>query len=303
MPSQRDAPPGSAPLKPAGSALLKPEGASLAPGSARSLLMTVLGELVWPSGQPAWTSALVYVLRGLGVEEQAARQAIARAAASAWMTPERRGREVRWSLGPKMVRIIESGAPRVYSLSDPFTSWDGRWLAVLVTIPQSHRHTRRPLYSGLTWAGLGNPVPGLWLGPHVERAAEIDKLIDGLGLRKHTISFVGTVTDIGMSQTDIVAQGWDLGALHQHYQQVWDAVADLSPRDGDEVLFAHVRMISEWQELPRTDPQLPEALLPDWIGRRVAQRIETLRARWTPAVRERFAGINADLGPGSRPEK
>jgi phenylacetic acid degradation operon negative regulatory protein len=295
MPSQRDAPPGSA--------LLKPAGASLAPGSARSLLMTVLGELVWPSGQPAWTSALVYVLRGLGVEEQAARQAIARAAASAWMTPERRGREVRWSLGLKMVRIIESGAPRVYSLSDPFTSWDGRWLAVLVTIPQSHRHTRRPLYSGLTWAGLGNPVPGLWLGPHVERAGEIDKLIDGLGLRKHTISFVGTVTDIGMSQADIVEQGWDLGALHQHYQQVWDAVADLAPRDGDEVLFTHVRMISEWQELPRTDPQLPEALLPDWIGRRVAQRIETLRARWTPAVRERFAGINADLGPGSRPEK
>jgi phenylacetic acid degradation operon negative regulatory protein len=303
MPSQRDAPPGSALLKPAGSALLKPAGASLAPRSARSLLMTVLGELVWPSGQPAWTSALVYVLRGLGAQEQAARQAIARAAASAWMTPERRGREVRWSLGPKMVRIIESGAPRVYSLSDPFTSWDGRWLAVLVTIPQSHRHTRRPLYSGLTWAGLGNPVPGLWLGPHVERAAEIDKLIDGLGLRKHTISFVGTVTDIGMSQADIVEQGWDLGALHQHYQQVWDAIADLAPRDGDEVLFTHVRMISEWQELPRTDPQLPEALLPDWIGRRVAQRIETLRARWTPAVRERFAAINADPGPGSRQEK
>jgi phenylacetic acid degradation operon negative regulatory protein len=292
MPSQRDAL--------AGSALLRPEGASLAPGSARSLLMTVLGELVWPSGQPAWTSALVYVLRGLGVEEQAARQAIARAAASAWMTPERRGREVRWSLGSRMIRIIESGAPRVYSLSDQFTSWDGSWLAVLVTIPQSHRNTRRPLYSGLTWAGLGNPVPGLWLGPHVERAAEIDKLIDGLGLRKHTISFVGTVNDIGMSQTDIVAQGWDLGALHQYYQQVWDAVADLSPQDGDEVLFAHVRMISEWQELPRTDPQLPETLLPDWIGRRVARRIEALRAQWTPAVRQRFAEINADLGPGPR---
>ena len=60
------------------SALLKPDGASLAPGSARSLLMTILGELVWPTGQPAWTSALVYVLRGLGVEEQAARR-IARA--------------------------------------------------------------------------------------------------------------------------------------------------------------------------------------------------------------------------------
>ena len=115
MPTQNDAP----------SALLKPEGASLTPGSARSLLMTILGELVWPTGQPAWTSALLYVLRGLGVEEQAARQAIARAAASDWMVPERRGREVCWSVGPRMISIIESGAPRVFSLSDPFSSWDG----------------------------------------------------------------------------------------------------------------------------------------------------------------------------------
>ena len=286
MPTQSDAP--------AGSALLKPEGVSLAPGSARSLLMTILGELVWPTGQPAWTSALVYVLRGLGVEEQAARQAIARAAAAAWIVPERRGREVRWSLGPRMISIIESGAPRVFSLSDPFSSWDGRWLAALVTIPQSHRSARRPLYSGLTWAGLGNPIPGLWLGPHVERAAEIGRLIDELGLREHTISFVGTAGNIGMSQADIVARGWDLGGLHEHYQQVWEAVAGLSPHDGDEILFAHVRMISEWQELPRTDPQLPEALLPDWIGRRVARRIEALRAQWTPAVRQRFAVINTD---------
>ena len=277
-----------------GSALLKPDGASLAPGSARSLLMTILGELVWPTGQPAWTSALVYVLRGLGVEEQAARQAIARAAASDWIAPERRGREVCWSLGPRMIKIIESGAPRVFSLSDHFSSWDGRWLVVLVTIPQSHSRTRRPLYSGLTWAGLGNPVPGVWLGPHVERAAEVGRLIDGLGLREQAISFVGTVDDIGMSQADIVARGWDLGALHEHYQQLWDVVAGLSPQGGDEVLLAHVRMISEWQELPRTDPQLPEVLLPDWIGRRVARRIEALRVQWTPAVRQRFAEINAD---------
>src|SRR5271157_1519427 len=135
------------------------------------------------------------------------------------MVPERRGREVCWSLGPRMINIIESGALRVYSLSDPFSSWDGRWLAILATIPQSHRSARRPLYSGLTWAGLGNPVPGLWLGPHVERAAEVGRLIDGLGLRQHTVSFVGTVDDIGMSQAEIVAQGWDLGALHEHYSR------------------------------------------------------------------------------------
>src|SRR6186997_2778780 len=104
------------------SALLRADGGPLAPGSARSLLITILGELVWPTGGPVWTSTLVAVLKGLGVEEQTARQAIARAAASDWILPERRGREVAWSLSDKLVRIFASGSLRVYSLSDPFSS-------------------------------------------------------------------------------------------------------------------------------------------------------------------------------------
>ena len=27
----------------------------------------------------------------------------------------------------------------------------------------------------MTWAGFGNPSPGLWLSPHVERAAEVTR--------------------------------------------------------------------------------------------------------------------------------
>ncbi|MCW2759310.1 MAG: hypothetical protein JWO46_3056, partial [Nocardioidaceae bacterium] len=247
-----------------------------------------------PTGQPVWTSALVLVLRGLGVEEQTARLAIARAASSDWIVPERRCREVSWSLSDKLVRIFDSGSPRVYSLSDPFSDWDGSWLALWTTVPQSHRAARRPLYAGLTWAGFGNPSAGLWLSPHVERAAEVRSLIEELDLTSHTVSLVGSTQSIGMPESEIVARGWDLAALHEHYEQVLDAVAGLDPQGGEETLLTHVRMLSEYQELPRTDPQLPEALLPDWIGRRVARRIEALRAQWAPATRARFVEINAD---------
>ncbi|HYX58546.1 MAG TPA: hypothetical protein VE888_06010, partial [Streptosporangiaceae bacterium] len=90
---------------PHGSALLQPDDGSVTPGSARSLLFTILGELVWPTGKPVWTATLVQVLRGLGIEEQTARQAIARAASSDWITAARNGREVSWSLTPKLRRI------------------------------------------------------------------------------------------------------------------------------------------------------------------------------------------------------
>jgi phenylacetic acid degradation operon negative regulatory protein len=127
---------------------LRGNGAGLSPVSARSLLLTVLGELVWPEDRPVWTSALLYVLRGLGIEEQTARQAIARGAAAGWITGERHGREVRWNLTPGGRKLIAEGAARVTSMSAAATGWDGRWLALLVTIPHTHRTVRKRLYAG-----------------------------------------------------------------------------------------------------------------------------------------------------------
>ena len=276
------------------------DGGSPAPGTARSLLMTILGELVWPTGRPVRTAALVTLLDRLGVEEQTARQAIARAASTDWITGERQGREVSWSLTPKLVHIFESRSPRVFSLSNPYTDWDGRWLTLQVTIPHTNRGARRPLYAGLEWAGLGNPTPGLWLSPHVERAAEVGDLIDRLGLRPHTVSFVGTVNANGLRTDEIVEQGWDQAGLPAHYEQILDMISKLSPADDEETLTAHLRLISAWQELPRTDPQLPEALLPDWIGRRAARRIEALRAQWASVAKERFALVDAGSGAPTR---
>lgn len=268
------------------------EHSSLSPGSARSYLITILGELVWPVETPVWTSTLIHLLKGLGFEEQTARQAIARAAASDWIIAERSGREVSWTLSAKLKHIYETGSARVYSLSDPFIGWTGEWLVAMITVPQSHRSARRPLYAGLSWAGLGNPAPGVWVSPHVERVGEVNKLITELGLEQHTIAFVGNVKGIGIDQAEIVRRGWDLDALREHYERVLEAISDLEPDGPEETLLAHIRMISEWQEMPRADPQLPEALLPDWIGRRVSRRIEAIRTQWTPTVRDRFAELN-----------
>ncbi|MFC8661300.1 PaaX family transcriptional regulator C-terminal domain-containing protein [Streptomyces sp. NPDC057199] len=266
--------------------------ASLTHGSARSLLMTVLGELVWPTGEPVWTATLVHILKGIGFEEQTARQAIARASASEWIVPERHGREVRWTLSDKLIHIFETGSGRVYSLSDPFSNWDGTWLALWTSVPQSLRGARRPLYAGLTWAGFGNPMPGLWLTPHVERADEVGRLLDELDLRQHTVAFTGNLDAVGLPREEIVARGWDLDGLGSRYDEVWAAMNNLRPAGDDEILLTHIRLVSEWQEFPRVDPQLPEALLPDWVGRRVARRIEAFRAEWTPIVQRRFGELN-----------
>src|SRR5690242_14039810 len=89
----------------------------LGAASARSLLLTVLGELVLPTGAPVWTSALLDLLADLGVAEKAARQAILRTADSGWIEPRRSGRETRWSLTPSGERLLREGTARIYGFA------------------------------------------------------------------------------------------------------------------------------------------------------------------------------------------
>ena len=83
-------------------------------GSARSLLLTVLGEFVHPNGSPVWTATLVDALQVLGVEEKAARQALTRTAAEGMLSSERHGRRVLWSLTPQGHALLEEGTRRIY---------------------------------------------------------------------------------------------------------------------------------------------------------------------------------------------
>lgn len=267
--------------------------ADLTPGSARSLLLTILGELVWPTHAPAWTSALLAVMTGLGVEERTARQAIVRASQSNWISSQRTGREVSWRLTPEFERVFEEGSERVRSLSDPYDDWDGNWLILFVTIPHALRTSRQRLYSGLTWAGFGNPSAGVWLSPHPERQRKVGDLIGGLGLTASTMSFVGRVDDVGLDESHIVERGWDLSALAERYAAVDVAFRNARPAPGDQTLYTHIRLLSEWQTFPYSDPQLPEALAPDWIGRRVSRHIEELRSRWSSDVHARWSELNA----------
>ncbi|MEP7024448.1 MAG: PaaX family transcriptional regulator C-terminal domain-containing protein [Actinomycetota bacterium] len=128
-------------------------------------------------------------------------------------------------------------------------------------------------------------------------AEGVSAMIARLGLDQHTMSFVGQAGEVGISEQEIVAQGWDLAALAAHYEAVLAALREAAPEDGDGKLFAHVRMISEWQRFPFSDPQLPDALLPDWIGRRAARHIEVMRAQWSGPVRP--AGPRSMAGAGS----
>ncbi len=215
-----------------------------------------------PNGNSVWTSSLLYILTGLGIEEQTARQAIARGAAAGWITGHRHGREVQWELTPAGRRLIDQGAERVYSMSGEAAPWDGNWLILLVSIPQQQRAVRKKLYAALSWEGFGNPTPGVWLSPHPDRQAGVEQVISTLGLRESTLAFVGSSMSIGLGDEEIVRRAWDLDEVTARYEQLLVRFSAMRPEPGDPLLFTHVQLVSEWQRFPFLDPQLPRRAVP-----------------------------------------
>ena len=74
--------------------------------------------------------------------------------------------------------------------------------------------------AALRWAGLGNPTPGIWLTPHVDRADQVDGVIEELGLGSSTLSFVGRPATVGLRDAEIIERSWDLGRVATTYQEL-----------------------------------------------------------------------------------
>ncbi|HEY5856512.1 MAG TPA: PaaX family transcriptional regulator C-terminal domain-containing protein [Aldersonia sp.] len=266
------------------------------PSSARSVLVTVLGDLVEPYDRPVRTAALLYVLNGLGFGESAARQAIARTGTSGLIAAERNGRETEWRLTDKAHRLFTEGDIRVFSTDVDITQWDGRWLILNVPISESRRAARKKLYAALHWAGFGNPIPGLWVTPHVSRAAEAERTIDALGLTDSTIAFVGTPADLGITEQELVRRSWDLDAAEKRYDELLTRFDSHTFERGDDLLFAHLHLAEALRRMPYVDPRLPAVLLPDWPGVHAAKRLRDLRSEWAPAAHAHWrevAGMEA----------
>jgi phenylacetic acid degradation operon negative regulatory protein len=248
--------------------------------SARSLLLTVLGEFVLPRDEPVWTQVLIDVLGRLGVEHKSARQALARTAAEGLLVSDRAGRRVRWSLTESGRRLLSEGAARIYGFGGSSGSWDGRWLVLLVSVPESRRQLRHRLRTRLAWAGLGSPSPGVWLSPDPGKQGEVADVVADLELGGVASSFVGPFGAIG-EQREVVAQAWDLAQVEAAYEEFITTFADADPAGPGEVLVHQIHLVHSWRRFPFLDPKLPPELLPrEWAGARAAGLFDALHARW-----------------------
>ncbi|MEJ7704563.1 MAG: hypothetical protein WKF47_13200 [Geodermatophilaceae bacterium] len=47
----------------------------------------------------------------------------------------------------------------MYTFASETPDWDGEWLVLLVSVPETERGLRRRARTRLAWAGFGSPAP------------------------------------------------------------------------------------------------------------------------------------------------
>ena len=262
----------------------------------------VLGEFVLPADEPPWTSALLHVAWGLGLEEKSARQA---------PRPELgRGRldhrptgptlRVRWALTPPGHELL---SPRGRRASTPSAvtrrSRDGRWLGAAGDgVPETRHKGCATSCAPASPGRLAARCPACGSARTRPGRRRPSRSPSKLGLAAETFSLHRPVRgDRGAA----VAGRAGL-APERPGGQVPGVPGPLrgpAPAPGDGTLLAQIRLVDEWRRFPLADPGLPrEPLPPDWIvapgGGRVRRACTAPGRQLTrPAGRELGAAAGA----------
>src|SRR3954447_12180341 len=255
--------------------------------AARSTLLTILGEYLLARPDGAWQEALFGSLRLLGFTPSAARQAVVRSARERWLEGERIGRRSRMKLTASSAELLRDGARRIYAFGGP-VAWDGRWLLLVLRVPEPRGELRHGLTTQLAWAGLGSLGGGLWITPHVDREALI-----GAEEPAQLLSFRAELGALGGTEK-VINEAWDLPGLREHYEQFVADFVKLRPRGGAAAFAAQTALVHAWRRFPFIDPDLPDDLLPrDWPRKQGYELFRDRHEKWAPPAQEHFDALAA----------
>jgi phenylacetic acid degradation operon negative regulatory protein len=238
-----------------------------------------------------WQETLISALNTLGYKTQAARQALARSVGGGWLRTERHGRRARVQLTDDTRAMLTSGAERIYGFGEP-RPWDGRWLLVVVRVPEERRDVRHLIRSQLAWAGFGSLGNGLWISPHVDREAEVTRIVRDLSVAE-LLSFRAEFGTIG-DPAKAVADAWELDTVAQRYREFVSRFGRLRARTPEAVFRAQTELVHTWRKFPFLDPDLPEAMLPaGWPRSRAHDLFSERHAAWHEPAQEYFRSLEA----------
>lgn len=233
---------------------------------AQAITLSLLGTYVRPARRTVWSGGLVLALEDLGVAPAAARVALSRLTRRELLKRDKRGRVAFYALTDAGHRLLEEGTRRIFTFGTNHAGGSS-WTVLSYSVPERQRAVRDALRKRLRFLGFASTHDGVWFSPR-DHEAELVELLGELGLRGNAEIFVGRPAG-GVSPSDLIRRGWDLGPLRQAYADFLAAYRPIARRrlSDREAFVARTRIVHDFRRFPPIDPELPEDLLPEPIQR------------------------------------
>lgn len=260
--------------------------------SARSVLVTILGDTVAPLGGVIWLADLIGLASSFGYNDRLVRTSMFRLAADGWVTNERVGRRSRYSLTEFGQAEIADATSRIYRRSA--LPWDGQWTLVFLAAGSSNGE--HELARHLRWHGYAQIAHNVHAKPNAD-ADGARTLLERLALQPQPMVATASFDATGPAGASTFRADSGLARAEAAYREFVDryewteslTTGDLVPQDA---FLLRTMIVHDLRRSRLADPELPADLLPaDWIGARAMamagaayQAIDDAAWRWVEAV-------------------
>lgn len=245
------------------------------PPRAKSLVMTLFGDVIRPHGGKLWLGSLIQLLAPFGISDRLVRTSVYRLAEEGWLSAQREGRRSQYTLRPEASRRFEHAYQRIYTPT--YLAWNGKWTLVF-SLPglMMNSKQRADLRKELLWEGFCALSPTAFLHPNPDHTI-LDYILQAAQASSQV--YVAKLEPAELPETrplaQLIEESWDLALVAKGYGEFirrFAPVRELLAGDrrySDEQAFvARTLLIHEFRRIQLHDPQLPIELLPaGWAGK------------------------------------
>ena len=272
--------------------------------SPQHLLTTVLGEHLDSSEAELPSAAVVAVLGEFAISPASARAALSRLVKRGLIGVRADGRTPRYHVAPHAIARHRAAMHHFLAFAAVPRPWDGQWLTVAFSLPESRQPQRHALRRTLGTCGFVRLYDSVWIRPGGDAEVvrdELDDLLRDVPGARWSVLRARFEDETGPGGP---AAAYDLEALAGAYRE-FVARHDALFRDvragrvgPAAALVARATLMDGWRQFSRIDPDLPAHLLPtDWPREEARALFLEAHTALGPLAHERLVEVMSPAWP------
>lgn len=234
--------------------------------SARSVIVTIIGDTLVPVGASMWMSQMLELASVFGFSDRLVRTSMTRLVNEGWLVNERVGRESNYHLTDLALRESTQAADRIYGVGSP--DWTGEWTLLFFPSPGN---VDKSIADGLRWQGFVPLGRDVFASPSTKPDAARE-LLAPLSLEVRPAIATATFDELErlveagffLNEADTAEQTTEYTAFVSRYRQL---AGPAKRSQGSEAFGYRTMLVHDLRRIRLRWPDPPPATRPPtWAG-------------------------------------